>query len=181
MLEVFSVSRLVQAVTQRVEDVALDFLTDRHRDRISGVGDLDPPDQAVSGLKRDRADQVFPQVLRDLERQGLGEGGEGDLGVQRVEQLRHRSPGELDIDDRAGDAYDAAGGVGVGLAGLYGSSTHIFFASSGAYLAASASAFAPPTISLISWVIWACRSRLASSVRALMRSSALSVADFIAR
>src|SRR5271156_2377942 len=51
----------------------------------------------------------------------------------------------------------------------------------GAYLAASASAFAPPTISLISWVIWAWRSRLASSVRALMRSSALSLADFIAR
>src|ERR1700722_11408209 len=51
----------------------------------------------------------------------------------------------------------------------------------GAYLAASASAFAPPTISLISWVIWACRSRLASSVSALMRSSALSLADFIAR
>src|ERR1700730_5096302 len=51
----------------------------------------------------------------------------------------------------------------------------------GAYLAASASAFAPPTISLISWVIWAWRSRLASRVRALMRSSALSLADFIAR
>src|SRR6201993_4732390 len=51
----------------------------------------------------------------------------------------------------------------------------------GAYFAARASAFAPPTISLISWVIWACRSRLASSVSALMRSSALSLADFIAR
>ncbi|COX93964.1 Uncharacterised protein [Mycobacterium tuberculosis] len=30
-------------------------------------------------------------------------------------------------------------------------------------------------------MIWACRSRFAISVRALMRSSALSVADFIAR
>jgi hypothetical protein len=40
---------------------------------------------------------------------------------------------------------------------------------------------APPTISLISWVISAWRAWLASRVYFLMSSSALSVADFIAR
>ena len=46
---------------------------------------------------------------------------------------------------------------------------------------ASARALAPPTISLISWVISAWRAWLASRVYFLMSSSALSVADFIAR
>ena len=46
---------------------------------------------------------------------------------------------------------------------------------------ASASAFAPPTISLISWVISAWRAWLACRVNVLMSSSALSVADFMAR
>ena len=45
----------------------------------------------------------------------------------------------------------------------------------------SASALAPPTISLISWVISACRALLASLVSTSIRSLALSVADFIAR
>ena len=48
-------------------------------------------------------------------------------------------------------------------------------------LVASASAFAPPTISLISWVISACRALLASLLSCSISSLALSVADFIAR
>ena len=71
VLEVFSVSRLVQAVSQGVEDVALDLLADRHRDRLAGVDDLDAAHQAVGGLHRDGAHQVVAEVLRDLERQGL--------------------------------------------------------------------------------------------------------------
>jgi hypothetical protein len=45
----------------------------------------------------------------------------------------------------------------------------------------AASASAPPTISLISCVISACRAWLASLVYVLMSSSALSAADFMAR
>ena len=46
---------------------------------------------------------------------------------------------------------------------------------------ASARAAAPPTISLISWVISACRAEFAARVSDLMSSSALSVAAFMAR
>ncbi len=182
LLEVLAVAGIVEAVAERVEDVALDAVADRHRDRGAGVGHLDAADQTVGRLHGDAAHQVVAEVLGDLERQRLGQRLVGDLGVQRVEQLRHRAARELDVDDGAGDAHDAAGGIGAG------SSSQRWQSCSSSLpelllvgYFASASAFAPPTISLISWVIWACRSRLAIRVRALMRSSALSVADFIAR
>ncbi len=111
VLEVFSVSRLVQAVAQRVEDVALDVLADRHRDRVTGVDHLDAAHQAVGGLHRDGAHQVVAEVVRHLQRQGFRELLERDLGVQRVEQLGDRTPRELDVDDRPGDPYHAAAGV----------------------------------------------------------------------
>ncbi len=175
VVEVLAVAGLVEAHAERVEHVALDAVTDGHRDRGTGVGDLDATDESVGGLHRDGAHQVVTKVLGDLEGEGLGHLLVGDLGVQRVEQFRHGTPRELDVDDRTGDADHATCGLG-----LFCGGSHFLFASYGAYLA-SARAFAPPTISLISWVIWAWRSRLASSVSALMRSSALSVADFMAR
>ncbi len=80
---------------------------------------------------------------------------EVDADVQRVVQLGHRVPGELDVDDRSGDPNDPSGGGGLlGLA----------YRGHDLSLPAEASAFAPPTISLISWVISACRAWLASRV-----------------
>ncbi len=54
-------------------------------------------------------------MLGDLERQRLREVLVVDLGVQRVEQLRHGAARELDVDDGAGDADNAPLGVGAGL------------------------------------------------------------------
>ncbi|AFJ34310.1 cellobiose phosphorylase [Mycobacterium sp. H4Y] len=119
VLEVFSVARLVEAVPQGVEDVALDLLADGHRDGTTRVGHLDPTHQAVGGLQRDGAHQVVPEVLGDLEREGLRQFLERDLRVERVEQFRHGTAGELDVDDGPGDPYHPAAGVALGrLRGL---------------------------------------------------------------
>ena len=163
-------------VAEGVEDLALGDVADRDGDAVAGVGHRGLADQTVGGLHRDRADQAVAQVLGDLKGQRLELallGGVGDLDVQRVVDLRHRVDGELHVDDRADDPGDAARGRG-----RFNSGGH-----SGQSLpaVASARALAPPTISLISWVISACRAALASRESDLMSSSALSVADFIAR
>src|SRR4029078_11474948 len=101
----------------------------------------------------------------------LGALGERHVHLEGVEDVGHRVPGELDVDDGADDPYDAAG-PGPGLCSR--SSHHTS-------LPAAASAFAPPTISLISWVIAACRAEFMSRVYFLINSSALSVALFSAR
>ena len=124
VVEVLAVAGLVEAVAEGVEHVALDAVADGHRDRLAGVGDLDAADQAVGGLHRDGAHQVVTEVLRDLEGQRLGHLLVGDLGVQGVEQLRHRTTRELDVHDRAGDADDAPGGLG-----LFCGGSHFLFAS----------------------------------------------------
>ena len=80
-VEVFSVAFLVEAVAEGVEDVALDTVADRHRNRGAGVDDLDAAHQPVGGLHRDRAHQVVAKVQRDFQRQRLGEFLVGDLGV----------------------------------------------------------------------------------------------------
>ena len=68
--------------------------------------------------------------------------GEFHVHVQRVVDLRHRVARELGVDDRADDpGHPTHSGLG-----LYFSRHHTS-------LPAAASAFAPPTISLISWVI----------------------------
>ena len=132
-VEVLAVTGLVEAVTERVEHMALDAVADRHRDRVAGVGHLDATDQTVGGLQRDAAHEVVTEVLGDLERQRLREVLVVDLGVQRVEQLRHGAARELDVDDRAGDADHAAVGVGAGL--LFSSSSHVSSSLPTGYLA----------------------------------------------
>src|SRR5699024_3675580 len=131
-------------------------------------------------LQRDGANHVVADVLGDLEvdRVRLLVGRDGDLGGQQVVLVGHGVDAELDVDDRAGDAGDApdptrSGGVLFGHGGSHGFSlpSHLD----------SARALAPPEISEIAWVISACRAWLASRVYFLMSSSALSVADFMAR
>src|SRR5262249_50200610 len=81
--------------------------------------------------------------------------------------------------DDPGDAAGLrAGGCVAARGGIFGGCGHD---TPSFPTAASASALAPPTISLISWVISACRALLASRVNCSSRSLALSVADFIAR
>ena len=121
----------------------------------AGVAHLGAADQAVGRLHRDRPDHVVAQVLGDLEGQRLGAPGQGHVDVQRVEDLGHRVARELGVDDRADDPDDAADGRS--WCGLSSSSHHTS-------LPAAASALAPPTISLISWVIAAWRAEFISRV-----------------
>ena len=81
---------------------------------------------------RDAAHQAVAEVLRDLQRQRLGQLLVGDLGVQRVEQLGHRAARELDVDHRAGHAHHATVGVLARcLVGLSAVAVILFFASYG--------------------------------------------------
>ena len=137
---------LVEALAEGVEHVALDLVTHGDRDRAAEVGDLLAADQAVGGLHRDGADQVVTQVLRDLQGQGLREVTELDVHGERAVELRNLAARELDVDDRAGDPDDPAG---PGLGGRVGGGGHQLS------LPAVTRASAPPTISLISWVICA--------------------------
>src|SRR5450755_1797624 len=173
----------VQWLAEHVEHVPLDHIAHRHRDRAPGVDDRGPPGQAVGGCHGDGPDRVVAQVLFHLERQGPGFPREGHVDLERVVDIGYvLLGGELHIDDRADDPRDTAGtlggllpaGGGVVLDGC-GHDTHSFPATD------SAIASAPPTISLISWVISAWRALLASRVKSSSRSLALSVADFMAR
>src|SRR5690606_19175200 len=117
-------------------------------------------------------------VLGHLERQGLLVAG--DLGVDQegVVDLGHLIGRELDVEHRSDDPGDATGHGGRVGGGLFDGCSHWCLPQSD--WAASASALAPPTISLISWVMPAWRAWFASRVYFWMSSSALSVADFIA-
>ena len=86
-----------------------------------------------------------------------------DLDLEGVVDLGHGVDAELDVDDRPDDAGDPTGRawlVGGGL-GVLGYSSHRLTHSRQLRLA---SASAPPTISLISWVISAWRAALALRV-----------------
>lgn len=100
----------VERLAEGVPHVALDGVADRHRDRRAGVGDGRTADHAVGGLHRDGPDDVVAEVLRDLQRQGLGLATELDVDGERVVDVRHGLDGELHVDDRTGDAGDTAHG-----------------------------------------------------------------------
>src|SRR5580693_2197954 len=151
----------------------------RHRDRAAGVGHLGPPHHSVGLLHGDRAHHVVADVLLDLERQRPRRVFHGHVDVQRVVDLRHLLGAELDVDDRPGHPHHAAG---ASLAAGAACGTALCRCGHAYLLPAvvSVSALAPPTISLISCVISACRALLASRVRLSTRSLALSVAAFMA-
>ena len=113
---------------------------------------------------RDGADHVVADVLGDLEGQRAASRRRASTSiVERVVDLGHRVGGELDVDDRADDAGDAADAARLrGLRSSRDSGSHWSLTHFPAL--ASASASAPPTISLISWVISAWRAWLASRV-----------------
>jgi peptide chain release factor 1 len=147
--------RVVQAAAERVEHVPLDLVADRHLDRVAGVGGGGAADEPVGRLHRDRPHRVVADVLGDLQGELLVERvvlAQLDVDVQRVVQLRQLAPAELDVHDRAGDPHDSAGAGG------------FLYRGHDLSLPAAASASAPPTISLISWVISDCRAWLASRV-----------------
>ena len=127
-----------------------------HRDRAARVTDFLTTDDTVGGLERDGADEVVAKVLCDLEGQLAGLALDRDRGGQRVVDVGDRVMRELDVDDGAGDARDAADDRGL-LGGCGGSHGHSL--SCQVYLP-DARASAPPTISAICCVISACRALL---------------------
>src|SRR4051812_22795328 len=137
---------VVEALAERVEHVALDLVADRDRERSAEVGDLLAADQAVGGLHGDGAHQVVAEVLGDLQRERALDLADLDGHLERVVQLGDLAPRELDVDDRTGDAHDAAGHRGVDSVVRSGGHQS---------LPVVTRALAPPTISLISCVIWA--------------------------
>src|SRR5690606_23082399 len=156
----------VEALADGVEDLALDAVADRDLDLGAGVGHLGAADQAVGRGHADGADLVVTQVLRDLHGEARGLLALPDLDVQRVEDLRNGIAREFDVDDRPDDPYDASHSISV---------SHRYS------FPAAERALAPPSISLISCVIAACRAAFALRRRVLINSSALSVAAFMAR
>ena len=112
--------------------------------------------QTVGGLQRDGTDHVVADVLRDLEGERFGELTQLDLRRERVVQLGDAAPAELHVHDGSDDPDDAPS-LRAGLGFVVEEGRH-------ASSPDAASASAPPTISLISWVISAWRAWLARRV-----------------
>ncbi|CAB4574076.1 unannotated protein [freshwater metagenome] len=129
----------IERLTKRIEDVTLGDITDRHRDRSARILHLDATDHSVGRLHRDGANQVVADVLRYFESEHARTPSERHFDCERVIDRRHRIGWKLDVDDRTDDACDTACG---GFRGHYSLPA-----------LAEDNASAPPTISLISWVI----------------------------
>lgn len=110
--------RVVQHLTQGVEDLALGEVADGDGDALARVGHRGLADQTVGRLHRDGTDEAVTQVLRDLEGQGLQLAVLGrvcDLDLEGVVDLGHGVDGELHVDDRADDPGDAAVAAAVSM------------------------------------------------------------------
>src|SRR6266496_4212708 len=173
----------VERLAEHVEDVTLGDIADGDRDRAAGVRHRRPADQAIGGLHRDGADDVVADVLGDFQGQRPYLVTQRDVYLQGVVDVGNLRGGKLHVNHGADDPHNTAGG---GASGIPAFSGGIFYGCGhvDAHLLpaiVSASALAPPTISLITWVISAWRALFASRVSCSSKSLALSVADFIAR
>src|SRR6185436_19356767 len=101
---------LVDRIAHHVHDAAERTVADRHRDRLTGVGDRLAAHQAFAGIHGDRAYGRFAEMLGDLEHQALAL----VLRFQRVEN-RGQVSFELHVDDGADDLGDVSGGIGHGM------------------------------------------------------------------
>ena len=109
LLTIAAETRLVEAVTEGVEDVALDDVADRHGNWLSGVDDLGTSDEAVGRCHGHGTDKVVTEVLSDLEGDGLCNSFELDVDVQCVVQGRQCLTWELHVHNRTDDAHDTTG------------------------------------------------------------------------
>ena len=103
----------VQAGAERVEDVALDDVTDGHRDGRAGVADRRTTDQTVGRLHRDGPDDVVTQVQRDLQGQDALRARAGHVTCRALNSVGDAATREFDVDDGADDPDDPAGGWAV--------------------------------------------------------------------
>ena len=92
---------LVDRFADDVEDAAQGLGADRHHDRFAGVDRLGPAHQPVGGVHRDRAHDVFAELLGHFEHQGAA----GVVDMQRVQDRRQFAL-EMDVDDGADNLRD---------------------------------------------------------------------------
>ena len=122
LLTVAAEAGLVDAVTEGVEHVALDDVSDGNGDRLVGVDDLGTADEAVGRGHGDTTDDVVTQVLGDLENDGLGHRLQGHLHLKGVVQCRQGATRELHVNDRSDDSDHATGSGRCGAVALHLSS-----------------------------------------------------------
>jgi len=95
-------AHVVDGATEHVHDAAKGGLTDGHRNRAAGVGDLHAAPQAVGGAERDGAHDAVAKFLLHFEGQPfLCEGVGGILQPEGVLHLGHVFARELDVHHRA--------------------------------------------------------------------------------
>ena len=164
----------VDGLAHDVPNAAERLGTNGHLHGLAGIGGDEAALQAVGRGHGDRADDAARKLALNLEdRAQVTDRGLG-LDRERVVDRGHRAV-KLDVDDRADDTHDATI-TGSRLLGgfldrkLYGVISHY----------CSSNAEAPPTISLISVVIEAWRTRLYVRVRVEMIAVAFSVAECMA-
>src|SRR6476661_5182623 len=102
----------VQGLAQDVEDVALDAVADGDGDRGTGVNHVGSADQAVGRLQRDGANEVVAEVQRNFEGDGLGLTVESNLRGECVVNRGDCVSREFDVDNRANNTCNTAGGTG---------------------------------------------------------------------
>jgi hypothetical protein len=105
---------VVEDVADDVEHLALGDVAHGNRDRLTRVAHLLAADESVGRVQRDGADQVVSEVLCDLEGDLGGHVTDGERGLEGVVDAGDRVVGELDVDDGAGYAGDAADAGGRG-------------------------------------------------------------------
>jgi hypothetical protein len=94
---------LIDRLADDIEDPPQRLGTHRHHNRPAGIDDLGAAHQPVGGVHRNRADDVFAELLRHFEDQGPAL----LINVQRGQDLRQLAV-EADVDDRADDLGDRA-------------------------------------------------------------------------
>ena len=158
----------VDRPAQHVEDAPQHRFADGHGDRAAGVLHGLAAAQAVGGVHRHAPHLVVGEVLLHLQHQRLL--AVCGLHLQGVVDRRQLAGRKLDVDDRADDLGDGAGGA----------LCHVLLRFESLSLAYEASASAPPTMSSISVVIPSCRALLYDRVSSSTSSSAFWVALRIA-
>ena len=149
LLDVQRCCRNVQRFTQSVEHVSLGDVANGNHDGVARVAHLGSTHQTVGRLHRNRAHHVVTNVQGDLKSQQASFTADLHVELKRVVQRWHRLERELDVNDGTGNACDAADSKCCGS--VFRGGSHV--ASHSLPAVASDKASAPPTISLISWVI----------------------------
>ena len=157
----FYIGLVINGLTQQIKDPAQASLAYRHGNGGAGIGDLCAALQAVGGGHGNAADNVVTNVLGNLRNDGLVSIGNFD-GVQQTGQLILL---EANIQNRAHDLDHSSFVFGHGIQLL---------------MLGWVRDQEPATISVISWVMEACRARLNFRLRSAIISSAFCVAESIA-